>query len=100
MVPRPYTIVVEGELGPRYAPLFPGMTLHTHDGRTDISGVVTDQAQLRGILDALAAYNLTLVSVVPGNGGDEPSPPSAGETPATRWEPPSEPCPSSERSPG
>ena len=63
--PRPYTIVVESELGPKYSDVFPGMRLLAHDGRTDITGVVRDQAHLRGILDAVAAYNLTLISITP-----------------------------------
>ena len=62
---RTYTVVVEGELGPKYASAFPGMSVEAHDGVTDIVGSVRDQAQLRGILDAVAAYNLTLLSVTP-----------------------------------
>jgi hypothetical protein len=57
--------VVEGELGPKYAAAFPGMAVKPHDGVTDIVGTVQDQAQLRGILDAVAAYNLTLQSITP-----------------------------------
>lgn len=67
MAPRRYTIVVEGELGPKYESAFLGMTVGAHDGVTDIQGAVADQAHLRGILDAIAAYNLTLVSVTPAN---------------------------------
>jgi hypothetical protein len=63
--PRLYTIVVKGQLGPKYADAFPGMELHTHHGVTDIAGMVEDQAHLRGILDAVAAYGLTLVSITP-----------------------------------
>jgi hypothetical protein len=73
VVTRPYTIVVEGELGPKYGKAFPGMQLHPHDGITDIAGLVADQAHLRGLLDAVAAYNLTLLRVTPAapeNGGD------------------------------
>jgi hypothetical protein len=32
---------------------------------TSIVGTVEDQAHLRGILDAVAAYNLTLLSITP-----------------------------------
>jgi hypothetical protein len=62
---RTYTILVEGELGPRYDAAFPGMTVRAHDGVTEIAGRVKDQAQLRGILDTVAAYNLTLLSIIP-----------------------------------
>jgi hypothetical protein len=78
---RAYTIVVEGELGPKYSAAFPGMSVTPHDGVTDIAGVVQDQAQLRGILDAVAAYNLTLLSITPeANAGrvDEDSPAEVG----------------------
>ena len=74
MPSRPYTIVVEGELGPKYAAAFPGMELHAHDGQTDIAGLVEDQAKLRGILDTVAAYNLTLLSVTPEVGEGERAP--------------------------
>jgi len=63
--PRSYTFIVEGELGPKYASAFPGMRVHACNGRTKIVGRVEDQAQLHGILDAVAAYNLALVSVTP-----------------------------------
>ena len=33
-----YRVVVEGELGPRYASAFDGMTLSAHDGRTESRG--------------------------------------------------------------
>jgi hypothetical protein len=39
------------------------MELAPSDGVTSIVGTVEDQAQLRGILDAVAAYNLTLLSI-------------------------------------
>jgi len=63
VVQRTYTVVVQGELGAKYASAFPGMELAPSDGVTSIVGTVEDQAQLRGILDAVAAYNLTLLSI-------------------------------------
>jgi hypothetical protein len=69
VTPRTYTIVVEGELGPRYGAAFSGMTVRAHDGVTEIAGRVEDQAHLRGILDAVAAYNLTLLSITPAAEG-------------------------------
>jgi hypothetical protein len=60
-----YRIVVKGELGPRYSTAFAGMTLEPSGGETAIVGPVTDQAQLQGVLDRIAALNLVLVSVNP-----------------------------------
>jgi hypothetical protein len=70
VAPRSYTLIVEGELGPKYASAFPGMRLESGNGQTRITGRVEDQAQLHGILDAVAAYNLALVSVTPNEARD------------------------------
>jgi hypothetical protein len=42
MSTRRYRLVVEGELGPRYASAFDGMTICAHDGETDITGPIID----------------------------------------------------------
>ena len=60
-----YCIVVEGELGPRYAAAFEPMLLNAHDGTTEITGRIQDDAELRGLLDELAELGLSLVSVTP-----------------------------------
>jgi hypothetical protein len=60
-----YRFVVEGELGPRYASAFDGMTLELLGGRTAIVGQVTDQAHLQGVLERVARMGLELVSVAP-----------------------------------
>jgi hypothetical protein len=60
---RDYRIVVEGELGPRYAAAFESMQLESHDGTTEIVGPVQDEAELRGLLDTVSALGLSLVSV-------------------------------------
>ncbi len=65
MSPSRYRIVVEGELGPRYASAFEGMTLRAHDGETDITGPILDQAQLQGLLERVASLGLTLRSLTP-----------------------------------
>ena len=57
-----YCIVVEGELGPRYAAAFEPMLLNAHDGTTEITGRIQDDAELRGLLDELAELGLSLVS--------------------------------------
>ena len=63
-LPR-YRIVIEGELGPRYASAFDGMTLHAHDGETDITGPIIDQSHLHGLLERIASLGLTLHSLNP-----------------------------------
>jgi hypothetical protein len=63
--PRDYCIVVEGELGSRYAAAFGQMQLHAYDGTTEITGRITDDAELRGLLDEVAELGLSLVSVTP-----------------------------------
>ena len=60
-----YRLVVQGELGPRYASAFDGMTLHAHRGETEISGPITDQSHLQGLLERIASLGLTLRSVNP-----------------------------------
>ncbi len=77
MLPRTYRIEVEGELGPRYAAAFDTMRLEVTDGSTMIVGRVQDQAHLKGLLDAIAALGLALVSVTPEQpDADRGQPPS------------------------
>jgi hypothetical protein len=65
MSPPRYRLVVEGELGPRYASAFDGMTVRAHHGETDITGPIIDEAHLRGLLDRIANLGLTLHSLTP-----------------------------------
>ena len=65
MSPPRYRIVVEGELGPRYASAFDGMTLRAHDGETDITGPIIDQSHLQGLIARIASLGLTLHSLTP-----------------------------------
>src|SRR5450631_646869 len=65
MSPSRYSIVVEGELGPRYASAFDGMTLRAHDGETEIIGPIIDPSHLQGLLGRIAGLGLTLHSVIP-----------------------------------
>ena len=58
-----YTIVVRGELDERYGYLFDGMQMHRVRGTTVLTGNVTDQAQLHGLLERLEQLALELVSV-------------------------------------
>ena len=61
-LPR-YRLVVEGELGPRYASAFDGMTVCAHDGETEITGPVIDDAHLHGLLERIASLGLRLHSL-------------------------------------
>jgi hypothetical protein len=72
-----YRIVVEGELGPRYATAFEGMTLEHVGGRTAIVGTITDQSHLQGLLEQIPRLGLELVSVAPE---PEPEPVANGPT--------------------
>jgi hypothetical protein len=65
MSTKRYRVVVEGELGPRYASAFDGMTLVAHDGRTDIIGPIVDPSHLHGLLERIAGLGLTVQSLNP-----------------------------------
>jgi hypothetical protein len=65
MSPSRYRLVVAGELGPRYASAFDGMTVRAHDGETDITGSIIDQSHLQGLLERIASLGLTLRSLTP-----------------------------------
>ena len=65
MPSRRYRIVVEGELGPRYASAFDGMTVRAHDGETDITGAIIDQSHLQGLIARIASLGLSLHSLAP-----------------------------------
>ena len=69
MKPCQYSVVVEGELGPRFVAAFDPYRLETAAGTTAIVGMVRDQAELQGLLDAIAAFGLQLVSVTPEEHG-------------------------------
>jgi len=64
---RRYRIIVEGEIGSRYAQAFDGMEICAADGATEITGPVVDQSQLHGLLGRIADLGLTLRSVTPLN---------------------------------
>jgi hypothetical protein len=60
-----YRLVVVGELGPRCASAFHGMALRAHDGETDITGPISDQSHLQGLIERIASPGLTLHSLTP-----------------------------------
>lgn len=61
---RVYEIRIEGHLTDRWSEWFDGLAIH-HDGRgeTTLTGPLTDQAALFGLLAKLQALNLILISV-------------------------------------
>ena len=60
---RYYRIIVEGEIGPRYAAAFEGMEICAAHGETEITGPIIDQSHLHGLLGRIADLGLTLRSV-------------------------------------
>jgi hypothetical protein len=59
-----YTLRVEGHLDPRWSTWFGSLALtFERDGTTTLRGVVTDQAELHGLLAKVRDLGLTLISV-------------------------------------
>jgi hypothetical protein len=58
-----YRLVVEGELGPRYASAFEGMTVLARSGVTEITGLIIDPSHLQGVLERIAGLGLKLRSL-------------------------------------
>jgi hypothetical protein len=62
--PARYELQVEGHLDEHWSSWFGGLTLvHERDGTTTLSGVVTDQAELHGLLAKVRDLGATLISV-------------------------------------
>jgi hypothetical protein len=81
MSPQVYRLVVNGELGPRYASAFDGMTISTRAGKTEITGAIIDQSHLQGLLERVSSLGLTLYSVTPlDNGNGESAHPASATT--------------------
>ena len=59
-----YRLVVNGELGARYASAFNDMTISAHHGITEISGGIIDSAHLQGC-ERIAGLGLTLHRLTP-----------------------------------
>ena len=59
-----YEIQVEGNLAEHWTDWFEGMTIQVRPtGKTLLSGPLSDQAALFGVLNTIHALNLTLISV-------------------------------------
>ncbi len=62
--PRVYEIRVEGHLADRWSDWFEGLAIHNDpNGETMLTGLLTDQAALFGVLAKIRDLNLTLISV-------------------------------------
>ena len=59
-----YLLRIAGHLDPRWSTWFDGLALEWEDdGTTRLSGAVSDQAQLHGLLGRIRDLGLTLISV-------------------------------------
>ena len=58
-----YEIVVRGRLSDRSAAAFKGSTLRSLPGQTTLTGELTDQAQLYGLINRLRDLGIELISV-------------------------------------
>ena len=63
--PMAYQIRITGQLGPGWADWFEGLTVTLDGGDTLISGPITDQAALHGLLKRVRDLGMALVSVGP-----------------------------------
>ena len=71
----PYQIRLQGHLGARWAARFDGMTISNQaDGTTLLTGEVTDQAALHGLLNYVRDLGLVLLSVSQATPATEPDP--------------------------
>lgn len=68
--PRSYRLVLRGELGDSFGVLFDGMQLQRLAGTTVLTGDVTDQAHLVGLIERVQELGVELVSVNPDYGTD------------------------------
>ncbi len=60
---RRYQITVRGRLGETMRAAFPALQARTHDGVTTLTGPVTDQAALYGVLAEIEELGLELLEV-------------------------------------
>jgi hypothetical protein len=63
-VPAGYRLRVDGHLDDHWSAWFGDLTLtHESDGTTSLSGLVSDQAELHGLLMKVRDLGVTLISV-------------------------------------
>ena len=62
--PSGYRLRVDGHLGEHWSSWFGDLTLaHEDDGTTCLTGAITDQAELHGLLTKIRDLGVTLISV-------------------------------------
>jgi len=61
--PLTYEIKVQGQLDRDWSDSFSGMAIKLQGDHTTLTGLVADQAALRGMLNRMWDLNLTLISV-------------------------------------
>ncbi|MGI8456931.1 MAG: hypothetical protein ACR2LI_02290 [Propionibacteriaceae bacterium] len=62
--PAVYRLRVAGRLDQHWSAWFGGLTVtHENDGSTSLTGTVTDQAELHGLLAKIRDLGVTLISV-------------------------------------
>jgi hypothetical protein len=77
--PAGYTLLVDGHLDDHWSPWFDDLTLtHNSDGTTSLSGSLSDQAQLHGLLVKIRDLGLTLIAldIIEPTDSIEPAPTS------------------------
>jgi hypothetical protein len=63
-MPEYYEIKIKGYLDPHWSDWFAGLELtHLEDDETLLSGLLSDQTALHGLLERIRDLNLTLISV-------------------------------------
>ena len=65
-----YRLVLRGELGDTFGFLFEGMRMQRLAGMTVLTGQVTDQVHLLGLIEKIQELGVELVSVNPVQGTD------------------------------
>ena len=77
-MPAHYEIRVEGVLDHRWAAWFGGLHVETDDTQTGVSGLLTDQPALHGLLIRIHDLGLCLISVrrMPGSEAGNQAQPS------------------------
>jgi hypothetical protein len=73
MVTASYVIVIDGEVDPAWAVAFAPADVTIGDGRTMVQTAAIDQSALHGLLDRVAGFGLTLLSVTSSEVGVDPS---------------------------
>ncbi len=69
--PTVYQIRIEGHLSGEWTEWFGGLTITLEEnGDTLLTGLVSDQAALHGLLKRIRDLGMPLVSVIPGESGE------------------------------